>query len=162
MELSHFIGGEAEVRVSVITKRLVPISPSLSCFQLHDSSLSGMELEVDWSPVLGSLAPPSVMASGVAGLCHHRMGHSDGRAQARLPFLGNHYPLHYYSHAVGLSPEINLRRPRCESPHENCAGRATFRPSGIAVARLGAPQMLPSSMCAYATSSQDTEWLCLH
>lgn len=153
MELSRFIGGEAEVRISVITKisthftksQLLPATMTVLC--------SGMELEVYWSPVLGSLAPPSVMALDVAGLCRHRMGHSDGRPQARLPFLGNHYPLPYYSHAVGLSPEINLRRPRCESPHVNCARRATFRPSGITVARLGAPQMLLSSMCAYAASS---------
>lgn len=96
----RFIGREAEVSVSVTTK----ISTHFTKSQLLPATMtvlySVMELEVDRSPVLGSLAPPSVIASDVAGLCHHRMGHSDGRPQPGLPFLGNHYPLQYCSTAV--------------------------------------------------------------
>lgn len=139
--LSH----NKEISTHFTKSQLLPAAMTVLC--------SRMELEVDWSPVLGTLTPSSVMASDVAGLCRHRMGCSDGGPQPRLPLLGNHYPLHYYSYTVGLWPEINLKGPRCGSPYVNCAGRATFRPSGTAVAGLGAPQMLSSSMCAYATSS---------
>lgn len=107
--LSH----NKEIGTLFTKSQLLPATMTVLC--------SGMELEVDWSPVLGSLTPPSVMASDVADLCRHRMGCSDGRLQPRLPFLGNHYRTALLqSCTVGLSPEINLRGPRRGSPHVNC------------------------------------------